>query len=118
MAACCQTGLPWAEFVHTDIGHEFGDEEEPIIILIRHNLWQALIDMITNGEQEPVLYAAATYDPDANCRVYNEFWTADRWQQLQVTLSRDKQCAGALQRIHEGSVMCRLGLVTGYQYCF
>ena len=63
-----------SNFEHHDIAPEF-DLQQPLFVSIRKDLFQGLLDMISNGTEQPVLFPSEIRDPLTKERMYSEQYT-------------------------------------------
>ena len=74
-----------SEFTHHDISSAFS-LHEPLIVSIRKDLFQGLLDMITDGTEQPVLFPVELRDEQTGERIYSQQHTGDMWLKTQVTM--------------------------------
>lgn len=72
-----------SEYEHHNIAAAVG-AHEPLFVSVRLNLSQTLLNMISNGTEQPVLYPELKRDPITQERLYDEQYTGDHWLHLQV----------------------------------
>ena len=72
-----------SNFEHHDLAPHF-QLQHPLFVSIRKDVFQGLLNMISNGAQEPV--PSEIRDPETNERMYSEQYTGDNWLRLQVSL--------------------------------
>lgn len=75
-----------SEFAHYDLSATFG-MNELLIVSIRKNLFQGLLDMITHATEQPVLCPAQLHEEQTGERAYSQQHTGDMWLDTQVSLS-------------------------------
>ena len=74
-----------SNFEHHDLAPHF-QLQHPLFVSIRKDVFQGLLNMISNGAQEPVLFPSEIRDPETNERMYSEQYPGDNWLRLQVSL--------------------------------
>ena len=81
----CSGVIVGNNFEHTDIGPAVG-LQQPLYVSVRKDLFWGLLDIISTGTEQPILFPIELRDQTTQERIYREQHTGDAWLQLQARL--------------------------------